>query len=345
VIVAEASKIEWTDATFNPWIGCTNISPGCDHCYAEAQDKFRGWTPAGWGAGKPRRRTSEQLWKQPLKWNDDPFFECVDCGFRGNAVDMGREPHGPCSHGVTKQVRRRVFCASLADVFDNEVDPQWRADLFSLILRTPNLDWLLLTKRIGNVRPMLEQICHPSDPDLPIWDMLPLANVWLGATIVDREELLRDASKLKAIPARVRFWSVEPMLGDLGQAPRELMPDWVIVGGESGPSAKPMHPDWPRSLRDQCAAAGVPFLFKQHGEWVEIDTGLPEPLVARVGDPEFDDAADKHDGFLTIDGHFVRQIEDMQDDVPYRGLVRVGKKAAGRALDGVMHDGFPEAVH
>lgn len=120
--------------------------------------------------------------------------------------------------------------------------------------------------------------------------------------------------------------------------------DWIICGGESGPHARPMHPDWARTLRDQCAAAGVPFLFKQWGEWAEIDTGMAQPLVAREGDPEFHAEIAKHDGFLSLEGHFVTDPEAMIAGVAYRGLIRPGKKAAGRVLDGRLHDEFPGAT-
>lgn len=271
--MAENSKIEWTDHTFNPWTGCTKVSPGCDHCYAEGWAKRSG--AVKWGAGEPRRRTTEANWRLPLKWNRQ-------------AADEGR--------------RFKVFCASLADVFDNSVPPEWRADLFKLAADTPHLDWLLLTKRIGNVFRML-----------PFgWqDFGAPANLWIGATIVNREEMLRDAAKLKDVPARVRFWSVEPLLEDLGTIPRELMPEWVIVGGESGPGARPMNPHWARSIRDQCKEAGVPFLFKQWGEYA------PHVLVV---DTE------------------ARRIVHRNLET---GMARIGKKAAGRMLDGVTHDGYP----
>jgi protein gp37 len=160
-----------------------------------------------------------------------------------------------------------VFCASLADVFDNEVDPAWRGDLFALIRDTPNLDWLLLTKRIGNVEAMareamLYSLQMTADQKL----QLP-ANVWLGATICNRDEMLRDGPKLMAIDARVRFWSYEPALGPLGDIPNAILPDWIIAGGESGPRARPAHPDWFRALRDKCDDGCVAFLFKQWGEW------------------------------------------------------------------------------
>lgn len=283
--MAENSKIEWTDHTFNPWTGCTKVSPGCDHCYAEGWAKRSGTVQ--WGDA-PRRRTTEANWRLPLKWN-------------AQAEREGR--------------RFRVFCASLADVFDNAAPPAWRADLMSMVVRTPHLDWLLLTKRIGNAKRMLSNASMHDGLLLTANDEYrPPANLWVGATIVNREEMLRDAPKLKATPAAVRFWSVEPLLEDLGVIPRDLMPDWVIVGGESGPGARPMSPDWARRLREQCAVAGVPFLFKQWGEWL--------PMLGQA------------------EGAPVRQKTTTPD-----GWVMgwAGKKAAGRLLDGRTHDHFPHA--
>ena len=238
------SKIEWTDHTFSPWTGCTKVSPACDHCYAEGWAKRSGHVK--WGSGQPRRRTSDANWRMPLKWNRE-------------AERTG--------------VRPRVFCASLADVFDNAVDPQWREDLFDLIAATPNLDWLLLTKRIGNVGNMLP-VPFDFDKHFP--------NVWLGATVVNQEEADRDIPKLLAVPAAKRFLSIEPMLGPMllpfermrewnrialmnQQEHAVLRIDWVIVGGESGPGARPMSPDWARSIRDQCEEAGVALFVKQMG--------------------------------------------------------------------------------
>ncbi len=236
-----------------------------------------------------------------------------------------------------------MFCASLADVFDNAVDPAWRADLFRLIADTPNLDWLLLTKRIGNVPTMLRHIGV---------ERLP-GNVWLGATIVSQAEADRDIPKLLAVPARVRFLSMEPLIGpvdltssgavwsdmngNIVDAPSSGLRgvDWVIVGGESGPHARPMHPDWARSLRDQCAAAGVPFLFKQWGEWAPGENcGGPPTRTERVADWFGDEwsfstmTPGEHDGLS-------------YDDEPT--VYRIGKKTAGRHLDGRTHDEFPEA--
>ncbi|OXI67439.1 hypothetical protein CFB81_22540 [Burkholderia sp. AU28863] len=309
--MAENSMIEWTDHTFSPWIGCTKVSPGCDHCYAEHMMDTR-LHKVVWGAHGERVRTSAATWRQPLRWN-------------------ARHAEFFAAHGR----RQRVFCASLADVFDNAVDPAWRADLFRLIADTPNLDWLLLTKRIGNVMSMVSEAAQYQF-DLDCIERPRLHdNVSIGATIVNREEMLRDAEKLLAVPARMRFWSVEPMLGDLGEIPTELMPDWVICGGESGANARPMHPDWARNLRDQCAAAGVPFLFKQWGEWAPGENCGGRPTrTERVADWFGDEwsfstmTPSEHDGLS-------------YDDEP--AVYRIGKKTAGRHLDGRTHDEFPEA--
>lgn len=315
--MAANSKIEWTDHTFNPWIGCTKVSPGCDHCYAERREDQR-LHRVQWGAGKPRQRT--KTWGDPVRWNKLPFYACAECSssctWRGN----GDGESCPACGGHVVPARPRVFCASLADVFDNEVDPAWRDELLGLIVTTPNLDWLLLTKRIGNVSKMLKA---------EAWAQLP--QVWLGATVVNQEEADRDIPKLLAIPARVRFLSIEPMLGpidlerpmpgpDLDQGGGQMICqpwliqsgiDWVIVGGESGHGARPMHPAWVRGLRDQCAHAGVPFLFKQWGEWLP---GLQ-------------------------DGNPARRVREINAS---NCLLRVGKSAAGRVLDSMTHDAFPE---
>jgi len=369
--MAESTAIEWTDATFNPWIGCTKVSPACDHCYAARQDEFRKWTPEGWGG--PRRRTSAALWKHPEKWNAQPFAECSACRWRGEVREAptqdapGETVHlcPACGKQALREARRRVFCASLADVFDNEVPPEWRADLFRLIEKTPNLDWLLLTKRIGNASAMMFEARGGHLPLLP--------NVWLGATVVTQEEADRDIPKLLATPARVRFLSIEPMLGPVGlgrfllRCCGHLVPgndhgvygteppqccgqpepsfdlDWVIAGGESGPKARPMHPDWARSLRDQCAAAGVPFLFKQWGEWSPDDPGESGPRERDcAGVLPSGDAALYSQGYVAP--------FDSSERLEANGLVRldgrylmsrVGKKAAGRLLDGVEHNGSP----
>jgi protein gp37 len=184
--MADISKIEWTDSTFNPWIGCQHASPGCDHCYAEQQNIFRKWAADGaWGPHAERRRTSVANWKKPVVWNTD-----------------GR--HFERTHGR----RRRVFCASLADVFDNKVPVGWRTDLFRLIRDTPNLDWQLLTKRPQNIANMLP----------PDWGTAGYPNVWLGATTEDEKHYRMRWPVLARVPAVVHFISYEPAIGSLGRS-------------------------------------------------------------------------------------------------------------------------------
>lgn len=253
--MSETTNIAWADSTFNPWIGCTQVGPGCDGCYAEAlMDRRMGRVK--WGAGEKRQRTSEAYWRQPLAWDR-----------------KARESGQPW----------RVFCASLADVFDNEVPASWREDLFEVIRATPALTWMLLTKRVGNVEDMLPggwyaRSTYPNGP----WP-----NVWLGATVVNQEEADRDIPKLLRVPAAVRFLSIEPMLGpiDLAAIPRidpehphphqyELSDiDWVIVGGESdqpGHRARPFNIAWARDIVRQCKAAQVPVFVKQLGSAVSV---------------------------------------------------------------------------
>ncbi len=315
------TKIEWADHTFNPWIGCTKVGPGCDHCYAEADfDKRRGIV--SWGAGQPRKRTAPSTWAMPARWNAE-------------AARLG--------------IRYRVFCASLADVFDNEVDREWRDDLATLILRTPHLDWLLLTKRIGNAGEMLGEMFLDGPPP----------NIRIGATITSQPEADRDIIKLLSL-GLPNFVSMEPLLGpvDLGLQCENwgndivMDPetgayecckacdftgignaiDWVIVGGESGPNARPMHPDWARSLRDQCQAAGVPFLFKQWGEWKPANT---MPKDTRL--------PSKRWGWVCEHGGPVDQgFGPFKNETAHHELMgKVGKKAAGRLLDGREWNGVP----
>jgi len=162
-------------------------------------------------------------------------------------------------------IRYKVFCNSLADVFDNDVPDEWRDDLFRMIRATPNLDWQLLTKRIGNVTKM-----HPGG-DYP--------NVWIGATVINQDEIDRDYHKLANLPAAVRFFSIEPMLGPI-QMPGGI--DWVICGGESGANARQMNPDWARALRDQCQANGAAFFMKQMTKKAPIP---PDLLVRQFPRP------------------------------------------------------------
>jgi len=294
--MAENSKIEWTDHTFNPWVGCTKISPACDNCYAATWAKRAG-TPKLWQG--QLRLTSAANWRQPLKWN------------------MAAAAAGK---------RAKVFCASLADVFDNKADPQWRSELFDLIERTPDLDWLLLTKRPQNMEKMI----------WPRWwdDGMP-RNVWLGTTVENQIEADRRIPHLLNAPAAVRFLSCEPLLelvdltsictgsyfiDALGgwkyhDAPPDISSstqkcarlDWVICGGESGPGARPMHPAWARHLRRQCETASTPFFFKQWGDWHPDSLLSTNAITGECPPPK----------------------------------MKIGKKRSGRLLDGREHNDFP----
>lgn len=294
--MGQVSKIAWTDATFNPWIGCTKVSEGCAHCYAEAQDKR--WGHDSWGPGKPRRITTPEYWRQPLKWNKQAKESCV---------------------------RKKVFCASLADIFDEEspalpVDliseyafavagsvpfPSVRLMLFDLIERTEWLDWLLLTKRPERIPECLPQR----------WAKTLPRNVWLGTTTENQkrfDERVHHLMKLR-VRASVLFLSVEPQLGPIdiagvlggGRCSRGCVPsrddngcwicagagfnmafapaiDWVIVGGESGGGARPFEIEWARSLQAQCARNFVPFFMKQLGaKPMDVNIGGPVPYLGR----------------------------------------------------------------
>ena len=249
--MANKTKIAWCDSTFNPWIGCTKVSDGCKFCYAEAQNKRYKWVDA-WGVGGTRHRTSAAKWDEVERWNKQAFVECPLCGWRGWKGDKEK-----CKCIAPWQdARRRVFCASLADVFEeNDQLDGMRLDLFDLMVRTQNLDWLVLTKRPENVERMVP------------WGAWP-QNVWLGTTIESQTRVKRLIPLLD-IPAPVHFVSVEPMLGpvDLMLLDRlNLVRDmWVICGGESGAGCRPMEIEWALSLRLQCEDANVPFFMKQLG--------------------------------------------------------------------------------
>lgn len=330
--MAKETKIEWADSTFNGWIGCTKVSPACDHCYAAVSTPAR-TNGTEWGPGKPRLRTARDNWKLPERWNREPFYRCTaGCGWRGATKGIGCLQCG----GALFYTRRRVFCHSLGDWLDKEVPIEWLADLLQLIHDTPNLDWLLLTKRVGNWRSSLAEAASTQTATaLRYWIVDWLegkapANVWIGATVVNQAEADRDVPKLLHVPARVRFLSIEPMLAHIdlrswvdcnieelgGQGSELVIPaglHWVICGGESGP--RPMHPDWVRSLRDQCAAAGVAFLFKQWGDWLPVDAA--------------DHPVYKAPWKFEHGQHFYK----------------VGKHVAGNTLDGRQHLEFPEAPH
>jgi protein gp37 len=279
------SSIEWTHHTFNPWWGCVKVSPACDHCYAESWAKRVGADV--WGPESSRRFFTDAHWKEPLKWNRDAAKE---------------------------NIRRRVFCASMADVFENRDDLKApRKRLLELIEATPMLDWLLLTKRIHLVKKLL-----PKGYQLP-------AHVWIGTTVENSEYAKKRLKYLLELESpSVRFVSCEPLLSLLDLSPflkpneRGVRIDWVIAGGESGHGARPMDPAWPADLQAQCEDAGVPFHFKQWGHWapaelIELPRKFSEKKVV----------------------NFFRG----QEKVP---VVSVGKALAGRLLQGRTWDQFPK---
>lgn len=243
--MGETTHISWTDHTFNPWAGCTKVSPACDNCYAEIDTKRYGYVK--WGKDAPRRRTSADYWKQLNKWNLAAFVAGT---------------------------RARVFVGSWCDIMEEREGLQEiREDLYPLIEKYQNLDFLLLTKRPQNFRRFL-----PAE-----WILRPRPNVW-GMTTVETPEYLWRADALRDTPFAIRGLSMEPLLAEFPTMDLRGI-HWAIVGGESQAGARPMNADWARGIRDQCIAAGVAYHFKQWGE---------------------------HNS----------------------GLIKIGKKAAGRKLDG-----------
>jgi protein gp37 len=301
------SAIEWTTHTFNPWVGCAHVSPGCANCYAETLIDTR-FGRVQWGVNGTRSRTSDGYWRQPVKWNAE-------------AERTG--------------VPRSVFCGSLCDWLEDRVDCQrWRYDLFELIEATRNLRWLMLTKRPEEAGRAIYAAGYTSM--FEFFEHNP--HVWFGVSVENQQQADKRIPLLLDIPARVRFLSMEPLLGPVrfavddfsnrghgrgwlgASANGESGVSWVIVGGESGPNARPMHPDWARSIRDHCQAAGVPFFFKQWGEW-HSDYPMADVLSGKR------------------DGCTWTAWDDGEQ------MWRVGKRAAGRLLDGREWLEFPATVH
>ncbi len=279
--MAKNSQIEWTQHTFNPWWGCAKVSPACEHCYAELWAKRMGQQV--WGPKSPRRFFSDTHWKEPLVWNED---------------------------ARSTKARHRVFCASMADVFEKRADlDNQRERLWALIAATPWLDWLLLTKRPENVAKMVPWV----EVEWP-------KNVWLGTTVENQTFADKRLPHLLKHKAAVRFLSCEPLLGPIDLSKwfqnNGLQPiDWVIAGGESGPNARPMHPDWANGLLNQCKSAKVAFHFKQWGHWVPAEIAAETTKTTVIHIPS------------------ERPVN----------MVRLPKKEAGRTLAGRTWDGLPKA--
>jgi protein gp37 len=343
------TSIEWTDVVWNPTTGCDRVSPGCDHCYAMTmakrlkgmgQAKYqRDGDPSTSGPGF-RLTVHPTAVNQPLRW---------------------REP-------------RKVFVNSMSDLFHKDVPSTWLADIFAVMAAAPQHTFQVLTKRHARMKSLMNdqlwiaqvfdratELGSSAGKGLPrarwAW---PLPNVWLGVSVEDQPWADIRIPALIDTPAAVRWISAEPLLGPIDLRLLEAADgctcgspggpvgheagcgterglhwgiSWVVAGGESGPGARPMHPSWVRSLRDQCSAASVPYLLKQRGAW----TWDARPRV---------DAWDgrEPDQYVSPDGRVASEVEAMANDGPdWSGVWKVGKKAAGRLLDGHLHDEYPTA--
>lgn len=340
--MAENSKIEWTHHTINFWWGCAKVSPACANCYAEGQaDRFQGGL---WGPDRARRVRIEAAAKEAMRYQRRAFKE-------GTSF--------------------RIFSNSMSDFFEDRRDlDQPRMEALDVIRKTPNLHWLILTKRPEKIRELLNRVHTMIQADLIvnsrtrfsdlrswIYDWLENgnapANVWLGTTVEDQEHADQRIPALLEVPAAIRFLSCEPLLGPVNlhrvrdPNPAIKIPgreitfdalsrkggialhdgvglDWVICGGESGLRARPMHPGWVQDLRDQCEESNVPFLFKQWGEW--LPTGQTPDLQCKLGNYAVihQPHGERHKGGSNVE--------------------RVGKRFAGRSLDGRLHDAYPEIL-
>jgi len=339
--MSEKIKIPWCDSTVNFWSGCSPVSDGCENCYAVTLAHLFSKT-FGNGAKKKFHISAikevNQLNRIPLvnNENSDSYFKKI--------YDVSNKT------GELPFHRRRVFINSMSDWLDDEVPIEWLNQILDIILKSKNIDFLLLTKRPENWNGLLEKIScdYLTTPNLSKWidkwlDGNPPSNVWIGVTVENQAMAEKRIPELLKIPARVRFVSCEPLLGavDLlyssfdGSESFSAMGcvDWVICGGEIGDRARPMHPDWARSLRDQCKVAGVPFFFKQWGEWkYSIDFKNKFKNVSP-------NTPITH---LSIDGHRGQSFEEMKCHARSKLMVRVGHKRAGSLLDGVEHSAFPE---
>lgn len=354
--MAAKSKIEWTDATVNFWWGCTKVGPGCDFCYAETFDKRVGGDH--WGLNKPRRKINGAV--ALIHQLDNDYAECA----RGNARAFGLP-------GPNVANTRRVFIQSMSDLFDLEVSVEWFAEAWQHIEACDRIDIQIVTKRVSVVEKRLAQIGRTSWP----------RHAGLIITVTNQDEADRDIPRLLALKAKFNIpWvglSIEPMLGPIdilkfliepapmayqilsewygpdgfdetGSQPRRTIKridpcplQWVICGGESGPHARPMHPDWARSLRDQCAAAGVPFFFKQWGEWCP-DDGPPSIGRDRIMDGTVRCAWWKDGTWRFEESGYSVPLDRAKDSGEW--VYRLGKKRAGRLLDGIEHNGFPKRM-
>jgi protein gp37 len=322
-----ASKIEWTEHTWNPIVGCSIVSPGCTNCYAMRMaariEATYGHGNAGHYLGTTKKVNGNAVWTGKLRQAPEKTF--------------------------TSPLRRKTpttyFVNSMGDLFHEDCPDEWIDLVFAVMASCPQHTFQVLTKRAERMRGYI-YMTHAGQT---------LPNVWLGISCERQEEADERIPLLLQTPAAIRFISAEPLLGPIklhetlvrgddwlasGKSGEVRGLDWVIVGGESGPHARPMHPQWVRSIRDQCEAARVAFFFKQFGEFRPCADGEWHGL-GPVGSPVqwaiSPSGTEKAGGFLTT------ELSERRECEGWVGVTRAGKKAAGRLLDGVEHNGFPEA--
>ena len=375
--MADGTKIEWTDATWNPVTGCSVVSPGCTHCYAMklAGTRLRHHPTR---AGLTHETKAGPVWNGEVRFNEKQLLEPLGW----------KRP-------------RMIFVCAHGDLFHESVPDEWIDQVFAVMALCPQHTFQVLTKRPERMRAYLQpgratpvgmealgltmqQLASNPNSNvgngvmltgdiahLAVW---PLPNVWLGTSVEDQRRADERIPHLLRTPAAVRFLSAEPLLGPVdltllqpaerdrmfgfelvdslrgvhSHVPRQLPSPprrepttglaWVIVGGESGPGARPMHPEWARSLRDQCAAAGVPFFFKQWGNWADFTDSEPKPVTAE-------------DRIFTSQGEVLGvgvdhgrhgSVDPAWRERGAAWMGRVSKSYAGRLLDGVEHNGMPE---
>lgn len=287
-LMGETTEIAWADSTWNPWWGCARVSPACAECYAESFARRLGLDI--WGKTAARRFFGDEHWSEPLRWN--------------RKAERAGTP-------------RTVFCASMADVFEDRAELRPHRDrLWELIEATRSLRWLLLTKRPENMVAMAPWGAGE-------WP----AHVWPGTTTENRRWAAVRVPYLQGVDAAVRFLSVEPLLEDIADDLDLDGISWVIVGGESGPKARPTHPLWARKLRDRCQRQGVRYFFKQWGHWAPLGDSRP---TAHPG-------TCVHVDGTTCGG----AVHDRSGPLEPTVMFPVGKKAAGRQLDGRTWDELP----
>ena len=318
------SKIEWTGKTWNPTTGCNKVSRGCRLCYAEVMHK-------------------RLMVMQPKKYSR-PFLD-------------GAFPHEESLPAPFQWKKpEMVFVDSMSDLFHENIPIDYIAKCYAVMFLNPHLTFQILTKRPERRKKLFKGNDFPfmvAKAAIDLWgkyntpsvaythreihDLFPFKNIWEGTSVESEKEKSR-IDHLRDTEAHIRFLSCEPLVGPLGTINLQGI-HWVIAGGESGPKAAPMHPEWAISLRDQCQAASVPFFFKQWGTWGK-GAGKRRPKIKKY--VVFNNGDCIPFSATNMDNYRIQNNVKHWDDVHPIGMAKVGKKLAGRLLDGVEHNGFPE---